>query len=99
MLAKHHGEPIRKRLHYVGDELRTDVLNSTPWTDTGSVPLEVARGTLIVLHGSLPHKSETNRTKDSRQTYVLHITDGSSIYNESNWLKRPNDMPLRGFQT
>ena len=98
VLPKQHTEPIRKRLYYVGGELRTDVLNSTPWTDTDSVPLEVARGTLIVLHGSLPHKSDTNRAKDSRQTYVLHITDGSSIYNESNWLKRPNDMPLRGFQ-
>ena len=98
VLPKHHNEPIRKRLHYVGDKLKTAIINSTPWSDTGSIPLEVERGTLIVLHGSLPHKSDTNRAKDSRQTYVLHITDGLSIYNESNWLKRPNDMPLRGFQ-
>jgi phytanoyl-CoA hydroxylase len=62
----------------------------------GLVPLEVAKGTLVVLHGRLPHGSAPNRSARSRHAYTLHVIGGNCAYLPDNWLQRP-DMPLRGF--
>jgi len=59
------------------------------------VPLEVEAGTLVVLHGLLPHRSSPNRSSTSRHAYSLHCISGDAEYPEWNWLQRPDDMPLR----
>jgi phytanoyl-CoA hydroxylase len=61
------------------------------------VPLEVAEGTLIVLHGLLPHGSAPNRSARSRHAYALHVIDGEARYGADNWLQRAPTMPLCGF--
>jgi len=63
----------------------------------GLVPLEAAEGTLIVLHGRLPHGSAPNRSVASRHAYALHVIDGRARYSPDNWLQRAPEMPLRGF--
>jgi phytanoyl-CoA hydroxylase len=62
------------------------------------VPLEVSAGTLIVLNGLLPHKSLANRSAKSRPAYTLHVKSQQSHYPDDNWLQRPPEMPLRGFE-
>ena len=74
-----------------------ETFDDSPFPETGWVPLEVPAGTLVVLHGSLPHKSEANRSGKSRQAYALHVIDGMCDYAADNWLQRGNHMPLRGF--
>jgi phytanoyl-CoA hydroxylase len=59
--------------------------------------LAVKKGSLILLHGLLPHLSFANTSAKSRHAYILHIIDGSSHYAAENWLQRPPEMPLRGF--
>jgi phytanoyl-CoA hydroxylase len=59
------------------------------------VPLEVPAGTLVVLHGRLPHWSDVNRSAVSRHAYTLHCISGEVEYPDWNWLQRPADMPLR----
>jgi phytanoyl-CoA hydroxylase len=66
-------------------------------TTKGAVPLEAPAGTLVVLHGLLPHFSGPNRSAKKRDAYSLHVIDGVADYPASNWLQRPADMPLRGF--
>ena len=61
------------------------------------VPLEVPAGTLVVLHGLLPHWSDANRSDRSRHAYSLHVIDAKAAYPAANWLQRGPDMPLRGF--
>ena len=61
-------------------------------------PLEVKKGTLIVLHGLLPHLSRENRSPKSRHAYTLHVIDASAQYPKDNWLQRSTELPLRGFQ-
>lgn len=61
------------------------------------IPLEVEKGTLIVLDGLLPHYSAANRSSRSRQAYTLHLVDGIAQYPSSNWLQRPRDYPFAGF--
>lgn len=62
-----------------------------------AVPLEVPAGTLIVLHGLLPHFSGPNRSPKSRHAYSLHVIDSSAEYPAENWLQRPASLPLTGF--
>jgi len=67
-----------------------------PGPDTpGAVPLEVPAGTMIVLHGLLPHWSGINRSGISRHAYSLHCIDGTADYPDWNWLQRPADFPLK----
>jgi phytanoyl-CoA hydroxylase len=96
-----HKGPLRSRFvrHDVGgphDRTEMVSLDPTPLPSEG-VPLEVAKGTLVVLHGFLPHGSAPNRSARSRHAYTLHVIDGCCPYSPDNWLQRAPDMPLRGF--
>jgi phytanoyl-CoA hydroxylase len=73
------------------------VLEATPLPEQGFVPLEVEQGTLVVLHGLLPHKSGANTSPKSRHAYSVHLIDGTAAYPEDNWLRRSPALPLRGF--
>ena len=75
--------------------MRFDV-DPAPWPEEKLVPLEVSKGSLIVLDGLLPHKSLANRSNKSRQAYTLHVISALSVYPTDNWLQRPT-MPLHGF--
>jgi phytanoyl-CoA hydroxylase len=73
------------------------VFDDSPWPEERLVPLEVKKGTLIVLHPLLPHLSRENKSPKSRHAYTLHVIDASVRYPKENWLQRSADMPLRGF--
>ena len=68
-----------------------------PWPEEELVPLEVTKGSLILLHGLLPHRSHENRSNKSRHAYTLHVISANSKYPADNWLQRSPAMPLRGF--
>ena len=80
-----------------GDLTQFVTLDETPLPAAPAelVPLEVPAGTLVVLHGLLPHWSDINRSPISRHAYTLHCVSGDATYPEWNWLQRPADMPLR----
>ena len=61
------------------------------------IPLSVAQGTCVVLHGLLPHRSGPNHSPRSRQAYSLHVIDERATYRADNWLQRDPALPLRGF--
>lgn len=82
----------------VGGGTHFEVLDSTPWPEEKLQPLEVKQGTLIVLHPLLPHLSRENRSAKSRHAYTLHVIDAAAHYPGENWLQRPPEMPLRGFE-
>jgi len=97
-----HKGPLRSQFlrHDVGgrhDRTEMVTLDPTPLPSEGLVPLEVPKGTLVVLHGFLPHGSAPNRSAQSRHAYTLHVIDGRCAYRPDNWLQRAQDMPLRGF--
>jgi phytanoyl-CoA hydroxylase len=77
--------------------MKFDVFDSEPWDEDKLVPLEVKKGSLILLHGLLPHKSLANRSARSRHAYTLHIISADSAYPQTNWLQRPSNNPPRGF--
>ena len=90
-------EPARReRFLRDGDRMVTRVLDPAPWPDVEPAALEARRGTLVVLHGLLPHASAPNRSARARHAYALHLIDGRADYPSDNWLQRPG-QPLRGF--
>lgn len=91
-----HRGPLRERFRRRGETLVTERIDDTPWPDTPPVALEAPRGTLVVLHGLLPHASAPNRSDRPRHAYALHVVDGTADYPADNWLQRPG-RPPRGF--
>jgi phytanoyl-CoA hydroxylase len=77
--------------------MKFEVFDSSPFPEDELVPLEVKKGSLILLNGLLPHKSLANRSEKSRHAYTLHVISEKSRYPKDNWLQRGQDMPLRGF--
>jgi len=97
-LAGRHREPLRSRfLRQADGSLGYEVYDPAPIPADGALPLEARRGTLILLHGQLPHLSGPNRSSRSRHAYTLHVIDGACRYPPDNWLRRAPQMPLRGF--
>ena len=77
-----------------------DSLDESPLPEPGDgrlVPFETPAGTLVLLHGQLPHYSGPNRSPKSRHAYSVHLIEGSAAYPSDNWLQRGADRPLRGF--
>lgn len=59
-------------------------------------PLEVAAGTLVVLHGSNVHGSSANTSPQSRHAYSMHVVEGApgTAWLPDNWLQRPAGQPF-----
>ncbi len=99
-LPGEHLKGLRQRFHRVDG-----VLTMTDREDMGAfdlehrVPLEVPQGTLVVLHGSLPHYSAPNHSDRSRCAFTLHAISASAQYPGDNWLQRRPDMPVRSLST
>jgi len=92
-----HESGLKSRWVLSAEVMNFEIFDSNPWPEERLVPLEVRKGTLIVLNGLLPHQSQANRSSKSRHAYSLHVINGSSSYPEDNWLQRSPEMPLRGF--
>ena len=80
------------------DRMELEIFDNEPWPTEGLVPLEVPKGTLILLHGLLPHCSFENRSPRSRHAYTLHLISANAKYPSDNWLQRSETMPPRGFE-
>ena len=74
-----------------------EIYDKEPWPENELAPLEVKKGSLILLHGLLPHCSFENRSPHSRHAYTLHLIHADAKYPANNWLQRSKAMPLRGF--
>lgn len=87
-----HAGPLRRRFVRArggGTQLVTidetplpPVRDGAPW-----VPVEVPAGTMVLLHGRLPHWSGANRSPKSRHAYAVHVVDAACEYPEDNWLQ------------
>lgn len=58
------------------------------------VKSEVKAGTLVLIHGSVVHKSAPNYSKDSRFIYTFHVIEGNAKYPSDNWLQPSKEMPF-----
>jgi len=87
--------PVKSRFRRDGEGGTVmEILDDSPYPEDGLMPLEVPAGTLVVLNGTLPHRSGPNRSDHSRHAYTLHVIERGAVYPEDNWLQRPG-LPLR----
>ncbi|QUS56427.1 phytanoyl-CoA dioxygenase family protein [Pseudovibrio brasiliensis] len=94
-----HKGPLRKRFHYNGEALVMETLDETPLekSEEDAAPLVAPKGTLVILHGLVPHKSAPNRSDKSRHAYAVHMVDGTAKWSDDNWIVRAKDKPMHGF--
>ncbi|KAK9453059.1 hypothetical protein V1511DRAFT_506411 [Dipodascopsis uninucleata] len=94
--GSHKWAPIAKRM------VRADCLNKgTTFISIDEVecPREPSKeefvlaecpaGTLVLIHGSILHKSEKNTSLKSRYAYTFHVIEGTAKYDTLNWLQVP----------
>jgi len=54
-------------------------------------------GALVLIHGSVLHKSERNESPNTRYAYTFHMIEGSpgtAPWDEKNWLQPTAEMPF-----
>ena len=91
-----HKGPLRKLFKREKNQMKMEELSNEPFPETDTF-VEVKKGTLVLLHGRLPHYSCENKSPNSRHAYTIHAIDGKSKYLDYNWLQRP-DLKLNGFK-
>ncbi len=91
-----HKGPLRKLFKRENNQMKMEELSNEPFPETDTY-VEVKKGTLVLLHGRLPHYSCENRSLNSRHAYTIHVIDGKSKYLDYNWLQRPG-LKLQGFK-
>ncbi|HEX8096435.1 MAG TPA: phytanoyl-CoA dioxygenase family protein [Pyrinomonadaceae bacterium] len=94
----HRGGLKKRFVRAEGGGTRFVTYDDSPWPLDRLVPLEVSKGTLVVLHGFLPHLSYANRSQKSRHAYTLHVIEAACGYGPENWLRRSDELPARGFE-
>ncbi len=82
----HHG-PLRQRYIRHDDGAAIVSINDQPFQHARAQSIEAKQGTLVILHGRLPHGSRANRSTGSRHAYTLHSVDAAAHYPEDNWLR------------
>jgi phytanoyl-CoA hydroxylase len=91
-----HRSGLKSRWVRTPEGMKFETFNAESWAEGKLVPLGVAKGSLILLHGLLPHRSFENRSPRSRHAYTLHLIHPSAKYPADNWLQR--SLPLRSFE-
>ena len=86
---------LKSRWRRGAEGMKFEVFDDEPWREDELVPLEVKKGSLILLNGLLPHRSFENRSERSRHAYTVHLIHAKANYPGDNWLQRR--LPLRGL--
>ncbi|KAM9206526.1 LOW QUALITY PROTEIN: phytanoyl-CoA dioxygenase domain-containing protein 1-like [Dugong dugon] len=83
-----------------GSVLGTSCMSNPAWENSLFVPTPVQRGTLVLLHGQMVHKSEQNLSDRSRHAYTFHLMEASgTIWSPENWLQPTAELPFPPLYT
>ena len=83
-----HRAGLARRFVREGRTTRFEEIMKPAWDEARAVPLEVPKGSVVVLHGRAPHLSRANTSPRSRHAYTLHAVSAKSAYLATNWLRR-----------
>lgn len=91
--GKHKDGLVKKFVRQGNDTVFIDLAEEN-WPIEDAIPVEAKAGTLLVMHGLLPHASEKNLSDHQRHAYILNCIDADTHYHEDNWLQRPDSNPF-----
>ena len=95
--GSHKRYPIKRR--FINTELGTKFVDlpvndrSEP-ADDDYVLAETKKGSLVLIHGGVYHKSGYNHSSKSRFIYTFHLIDGQYEYDNKNWLQTDERFEL-----
>ena len=90
-----HRQGLEKRyIRNANDDLFFKPLSNRPLELEPAIPLEVPAGTVVALHGHLPHRSLANRSSRSRCAMTFHVVDCGSTFALDNWIRTPETIHL-----
>lgn len=81
-----HLSPLRERMIKDNDKTFFIQLDNTPWPTEKLIPIEIKKGSALLLHSRLPHASYLNKSAHMRPAYTLHIVDQGTHFAADNWL-------------
>lgn len=98
-----HKEPLARRFVRSQDEKTGEI--SLIWTaspaeydDDAFVRVPVKRGSLVLIHGLVVHRSAPNQSDKPRWVYTFHAYDkNNSKYLEDNWLQEIDNKTFLGM--
>ncbi len=100
--GSHRKYPLQQRYRrnalQTGTEFVRTQAEPVEWEIEKLEPLEVEKGSLVLLHGELVHASFANRSGLSRHAYILHLIDLECRWLADNWLQRPQEMPFQEME-
>lgn len=63
-------------------------------------PVPVKKGSLVIIHGMVMHKSEPNKSANPRNAYTLHLIEQQDTkWSDLNWLQPTDDLPFTPLYT
>ncbi|KAJ8668679.1 hypothetical protein QAD02_010342 [Eretmocerus hayati] len=95
-----HKSGVHRRYLRNRDPLAEDLLiydKPSAYYDQSSFrPVEVRKGTCILIHGQVVHYSNANKSETSRHAYTFHVIETQHVnYSKDNWLQPPKEgFPL-----
>lgn len=94
-----HRSGVHRRLIRNPDEDSDEALiydkPAAVYPQSSFTPIPVSKGTCILLHGNVVHKSSHNKSDKSRHAYTFHVVETyNNLYSTENWLQEGEDAPF-----
>uniref|UniRef100_T1KQ53 Fe2OG dioxygenase domain-containing protein n=1 Tax=Tetranychus urticae TaxID=32264 RepID=T1KQ53_TETUR len=93
-----HKEPVTQRFVRNKDDSGPRASFNVPkakYDDSKFVPLKVSKGSLVLLHGLVVHKSGSNTSLSPRPVYTFHVVDfHKTQWSPDNWLQPTEKLPF-----
>ncbi|XP_072931277.1 phytanoyl-CoA dioxygenase domain-containing protein 1 [Epargyreus clarus] len=106
MLRGSHKSGVHRRLIRNPDkdkESKQALIYDTPspiYPSSSFTPIPVSRGTLVLIHGNVVHKSAPNKSEKSRHAYTFHVIEKKdNAYSPDNWLQEGENAPFLDLYT
>lgn len=77
--------------------LHLSYTEESTWSDQDAKVVDCTAGSLVLIHGSVLHKSEKNLSDKSRFIYTFHMIEGDQSvahYDKRNWLQPTKEHPF-----
>jgi phytanoyl-CoA hydroxylase len=77
------------KLDKTGTKTYYEPANAPQYDISNAVPLEVEKGSVVLLHGDFVHFSHPNTSSQQRHAYTLHLVESRNhTWEADNWLQR-----------
>ncbi|XP_026758592.2 phytanoyl-CoA dioxygenase domain-containing protein 1 [Galleria mellonella] len=99
-----HKSGVHRRLirNPNNDEKQALIYDKPPsvYPESSFTPVPVSKGTCILIHGHVVHKSAHNKSDKSRHAYTFHVVERqNNQYSADNWLQEGPEAPFVNVYT